>query len=92
MLGHLLGMVLLWTILPESAWEGKGIASSVIVLATFFGPGLLISWLMTMCYCRSAVICPHCRASLWSCGSGNFKARKVKVVADRCPGCEAWIV
>jgi hypothetical protein len=67
---------------------------AAIGLGSFIGGFLLVSWLMTKYYCRRAVRCPRCSESLWDCGTGNFKPRRMKVRDDvrECPNCGAPIV
>ena len=68
-----------------------GMAFIPIVGAMVFG--LLVSGLMTVYYCRRAVRCPNCQHSLWNCGTGNFKPRRMRVRHDvtACPNCHAPI-
>ena len=77
-------------LLGKSAWEG-----SVPPAAAFmFGCPLLAAWLMTRFYCRPAVRCPRCGQSLWDCGTGNFKVRRMRVRENvrECPNCRTPIV
>lgn len=60
--------------------------------AIVFGPFLLAAWITGRTYCRRAVRCPHCDAGLWSCGTENFKPRRMKVIGGNCPSCYAAIV
>jgi hypothetical protein len=57
---------------------------------TVFGIPLVISWLLTEFYCKSAVVCPNCGGSLWSCGTGNFKPRNMKLRSANCPTCQVF--
>jgi hypothetical protein len=56
-----------------------------------FGVPLLVCWAVTVKYCRRFVSCPHCGGSLWSCGTGSFKARRMRIKKDMhsCPHCRA---
>ncbi len=86
-LAFLVVYILNWQfILPE---DPK--ALGLLILPIIFGPPMLLSWAITYWYCRHAVKCPYCRADLWSCGSGNFKARRMRVIAERCPECQVEI-
>ena len=59
----------------------------------FFGGFFGVEALMTRFYCRPAVRCPHCGGSLWYCGTGNFKPRRMALRADAraCRQCGAAI-
>ena len=65
----------------------------VFPLIVFIVP-LAVAGLMTRFYCRRRVRCPHCDASLWDCGTGNFKPRRMKLRDEvrECPSCQAPIV
>ena len=65
-----------------------------VALVLIFGIPLVVCWLLTKFYCRQAVRCPHCGASLWGCGTGNFKPRRMKVRKDvtECPTCHTPIM
>ncbi len=67
---------------------------SVVPLMIFFGGFFAVSWTLTQFYCKPAVPCPHCGKSLWGCGTGNFKPRRMKVRRDatECPNCRTPIV
>lgn len=60
-----------------------------LFMAAFFGSGLVVSWLMTVFYCRPKVVCPRCSHSLWDCGTNNFKPRRVRIRSGVtcCPHC-----
>jgi hypothetical protein len=60
-----------------------------LIVFLFFSIPMLIGWLVTVCICRRMVKCPYCRHSLWECGTGNFKPRRMKVRDDvqQCPNC-----
>ena len=64
-----------------------------ILLVAFFGAYFVVSWVLTATLCRRMVPCPHCQGSLWECGSGNFKARRMRIRKDvrGCPHCGAVI-
>lgn len=66
----------------------------VLFLAAFFGLPLLLDTVLSRTFCRNRVRCPFCQASLWTCGTGNFKPRRMKVRADvhACPNCQTPIV
>jgi len=58
-----------------------------------FGGALTVERLMTRFYCRRAVRCPNCGGSLWDCGTGNFKPRRMRLRSDAegCRQCGAVI-
>lgn len=87
MLAMLVSLVVAGAMLTNAAGD------SPLVLLVFFGPSALICWLMTVFYCRPKVICPYCLHSLWDCGTGNFKPRRIDVRKDawECPNCNAPI-
>jgi len=62
--------------IPPGPWRAE---ESIVA---FFGGVLVIGALMTKFYCRRAVTCPVCGASLWDCGTGNFKPRRMRLRAD----------
>jgi hypothetical protein len=65
-----------------------------VFFGLYFGGFLFVSWVLTKCHCRRAVTCPRCGYSLWSCGSGNFKPRRMRIkegIAE-CPNCHTPIV
>src|SRR3954464_8669764 len=72
-------------LIPEWFWH------SAWMLTPILGVPFLVSWLVTIKYCRKAVLCPFCQGSLWSCGSRDFKPRKMRVKADHCPHCQAEV-
>ena len=74
--------------------NGPNDAVGVLALMAFFGVPFGVSMLLTKYYCRRAVVCPCCQASLWDCGTGNFKPRRMRIRADAtaCPHCRAPIV
>jgi NhaP-type Na+/H+ or K+/H+ antiporter len=84
MLSALGTMILLGAILP-----GVPQNAAVLVVLVYFGVPLLVCWIVTVLICRRLVTCPYCPNSLWSCGSGNFKPRRMKVrdEVSRCPHC-----
>src|SRR5688572_8922085 len=52
--------------------------------------GIVVRLLMSFAYCRRAVRCPNCRASLWSCayhGFGRGAQTVMKPHAHGCPRC-----
>ena len=61
----------------------------LVFIVAFFGSGLIVSWLMTVFYCRPQVVCPRCAQSLWSCGTDNFKPRRMRIRSGVtcCPHC-----
>jgi hypothetical protein len=79
--------ILAWTLIP-------GIQNQVTVLVALFGVPLFVGWLTTMLLCRRMVRCPVCSQSLWEVGTGNFKARRVRIKDNVtcCPHCGAEIV
>jgi hypothetical protein len=60
----------------------------------YFGLPLLFCALLTHFLCKPMVRCPRCGVSLWSCGTGSFKPRRMRVrkEIDACPGCGGAIV
>ena len=78
----ILGLALLSAI-PEQS-------SPLVGLAVLFGWSWLVVWIVTKAYCEKAVVCPYCGGSLWKCGTGNFKPRKMHVRDDarECPHCQ----
>ena len=60
----------------------------------FFGAPMIVCWILTVLICRRMVTCPGCMNSLWSCGNGRFKPRKMKIRTEiaRCPHCGIPIV
>jgi hypothetical protein len=86
-LAMIVSLVVAGATLPKAA------GSSPLALLVFFGPSALICWLMSVYYCRPKVICPYCLHSLWDCGTGNFKPRRIDVRKDarECPNCNAPI-
>jgi hypothetical protein len=67
---------------------------TVLFLAAFFGLPSVLDLVLRRTFCRNRVRCPFCQASLWTCGTGNFKPRRMKVRADvhACPQCQTPIV
>jgi hypothetical protein len=65
------------------------LGSAAAVLCVFGIPGL-VCWIWTVKVCRNSVRCPFCANSLWSCGTGNFKARRMRLRKDTnaCPHCD----
>lgn len=61
------------------------------VVVVFFGSQLILAWFLTRFYCKRAVTCPHCGSSLWHCGTGNFKPRRMRIRRDTegCLKCHA---
>lgn len=60
----------------------------------FFGGSQFVMVFLTRFYCRRAVRCPHCGNSLWPCGTGNFKPRRMRIRSDaqQCSYCHAMFV
>ena len=73
---------------------GESIRVSPVPLIVIFGGPALVGWLMTVFYCQRTVLCPRCGQSLWNCGTGNFKPRRMKVREDvvECPSCRSPIL
>jgi hypothetical protein len=63
-------------------------AGPVFFLCVFAVP-LLVCWTWTVKVSRTSVRCPSCGSSLWSCGTGNFKARRMRIKKEMhcCPHC-----
>lgn len=74
----------------EVAVLGPFVNQNVIAVLFFAGP-LGISALITHFYCKQTVTCPHCGSSLWHCGTGNFKVRRMRIRHDAvgCSQCHA---
>jgi hypothetical protein len=81
-----------FALLPASVTEGS--TRGWIPILIFFGIWFFLIWLFTRFYCVRKVVCPNCGHSLWRCGTGNFKPRRIKVRKDAsaCPGCGIRIV
>jgi hypothetical protein len=62
---------------------------AVAAILIFFGCPLLVSWIFTTLVCKKRVRCPNCDGSLWECGTGNFKPRRLRIRDDAtaCPHC-----
>jgi hypothetical protein len=54
-----------------------------------FGVPTVVYRICTINICRESVRCPFCGKSLWSCGTGNFKVRRLRIKSDvhACPHC-----
>ena len=87
----MLSMLPIWFIGFAAFGDSLGHGGMAVL---FFGGPLIVCWLITVCYCKPAVTCPHCGNSLWACGTGNFKPRRMKLRADiqGCPNCKAPIL
>jgi hypothetical protein len=68
-------------------------AVPIVGLTIFFAVPGLFCLILTYGYCRSAVRCPNCGESLWCCGTGSFKPRRMRVRDEvaACPQCAAPI-
>ena len=88
MLPILLVLGILLRILGEP--QGAG-GLMVLYFVLCFGGPAIVSGLITHFYCRREVTCPYCGNSLWSCGTGNFKPRKMRIRRDaqECSRCHA---
>ena len=68
-----------------------GMAQNVTMLpvVVYFGVLFVVSWIATVVLCKKMVVCPACGGSLWMCGTGNFKPRRMKVKdgVNGCPHC-----
>jgi hypothetical protein len=64
-------------------------AGPAVLFLCVFGIPLLVCWTWTVKVCHTSVTCPSCGDSLWSCGTGNFKARRMRIKKEihRCPHC-----
>lgn len=96
-MGSCIGVLLILSLLLPMLERMLGKDSNWIVavfVLSFFGIPLLLDFILSQTFCISQVRCPYCNASLWKCGSGNFKPRRMKVRDDvhACPGCGAPIV
>jgi len=69
---------------------GNVLAKKAAVLL-FFGSFFGLERAMTYFYCRRKVKCPYCGSSLWDCGTGNFKPRRLRIREDAagCTTCGA---
>jgi len=65
-----------------------------IPILIIFGSFYVLSWIITRVYCVPKVVFPNCGYSLWKCGTGNFKPRRMKLRKDAtaCPGCGIRII
>lgn len=74
------------------AFIGQDLIGFAFAIA-FFGVPLVLDFVMVRWYCHDAVVCPNCNHTLWGCGSGNFKPRKMRLRADalECPSCHTPI-
>ena len=81
------------TLFVMAAIPGMANNASVLPVIVFFGVPLLVSWIVTVLLCKRMVVCPACGGSLWACGSGNFKPRRMKVKdgVNCCPHCRTPI-
>jgi len=86
-----LSFFLMW--LLAAALFGESINTGVFA-AFFFGGPLIVMHLLTHFYCKPAVICPYCGSSLWHCGNGCFKTRRMKILDDAtgCTECGAVLI
>ena len=82
------------TVIVTGALVTASIIQGAWVLVAFFGPPLVLSAILTELVCKPMVKCPHCSASLWKCGTGNFKPRRMRIRDDAktCPNCHADFV
>lgn len=71
-----------------AAFPGKGQNAPLLPLVVF-GVPLVVSWIVTVFLRKRMVVCPACGGSLWMCGTGNFKPRRMKVKNSDsgCPHC-----
>jgi hypothetical protein len=60
-------------------------------VAIYFGGCFAVSALVTQFYCKRVVTCHCCGGSLWRCGTGSFKVRRMKIRdgIEECPCCHA---
>jgi hypothetical protein len=68
--------------------------AQVIFVVVFISFPLVICWIVSVQICRRMVRCPCCAKSLWSCGNGAFKPRRMRLKDDAfaCPHCGVPIV
>ena len=91
-------LVTLASLVPLFAFYGCVFSSRSVerlgpfMLILVIGPPMFVCWGLTCKFCRKVVVCPFCGGSLWRCGSGNFKPRRMQVTANCCPQCRAPIV
>jgi hypothetical protein len=77
----------------SAVFQATGIRSergaAALLLLSVVGGCALASWACTKKICLPFVKCPSCGNSLWSCGSGNFKPRRMRIKKDvhGCPHC-----
>lgn len=64
-------------------------ANALLIIVVYFGVPLVVSWIVTVHLCKKMVLCPACGDSLWACGTGNFKPRRMKIRdgVSSCPHC-----
>lgn len=83
------------SVLPAFALlAAVGRVGAPTAIAIVFGIPALVAGIVTELHCRRSVTCPNCGASLWCCGTGSFKPRKMKVrpQTQACPGCDVPIL
>ncbi len=77
-----------------AVFDGSSDADGIAVVILLFGGPLAVSALLTHFYCKRAVVCTYCGNSLWQCGTGNFKPRRMKIRNEvkECPHCHAEFI
>ena len=85
---EIIAFFLMSIILAATGIEQKRVTSSAFFVCVF-GVPLLVCWIWTVKVCRASVTCRSCGSSLWSCGTGNFKARRMQIKKgiNCCPHC-----
>src|SRR4051794_39123836 len=70
------------------------LGTAIVFLGMFFGLPMVISRIVTERVCKRMVTCPVCGSSLWCCGTGNFKPRRMRIRdgVTQCPYCNIPIV
>jgi hypothetical protein len=81
MLAFVLGLFLAVVFVPAIAPIAMLLVAIVITTA--------VDVAVTIFLCRRSVVCPFCGESLWKCGTGNFKPRRLTLNPgiDACPSC-----
>src|SRR5262245_49567512 len=63
--------------------------ANILPVLLLFGIPCFVDWIVTVYVCRPMVTCPSCGKSLWQCGTGNFKPRRMRIKegVNQCPHC-----
>ena len=88
LLSFVANFILMAMVLSALQLDAKSIGQAPLILWVFGAP-LIVDWICTVKLCRNFGRCPSCGGSLWSCGTGNFKPRRMRIRKDAngCPHC-----